>query len=139
MFVCPQGEGVCLLLPTKGCAYWRGCAYFCSLGGVPTRWCVPTRGCAYFCLLGGVYLIENPPISDICIGRYASYWHAFLFTVLCCRIQEVPALLQENDTVFLHIWLVQEYARHLPYNIRSISDEMYTSITRKQWQPTVRS
>ena len=50
-----------------------------------------------------------------------------------CRLQDVSALLQENDQIFLHIWLVQEYARHLPDNILSISDEMYVSITRKQW------
>ena len=70
---------------------------------------------------------------------HCSILQVTIFILLCCRLQEVPALLQENDTVFLDIWLVQEYARHLPYNIRSISDEMYASITRKQWQPTVRS
>ena len=67
-----------------------------------------------------------------CVGVLMSQT-TYLFTLLCCRLQEVPALLQENDTIFLHIRLVQEYARHLPYNIRSISDEMYASFTRKQW------
>ena len=46
----PTG-GVYLLLPTKGCAYWRKDV---PTGGVPTRG-VPMRGC----------LMKTSPISDI--------------------------------------------------------------------------
>ena len=86
----PEGGGVWsrgCMVPGEGCMVPGVFAWswgVCMVGGdVWSKGVHGPRGVhgLGMCMVGGVP--DGDPLDGLCCGRYASYWNAFLFSLIC--------------------------------------------------------